>query len=174
MKILAICGSPRKGNAEFMLNIILDEYKNNGNETEIIFLRDKKIEHCRGCLSCAKSNECIINDDMAEINKKLLESDIIILGTPNYFDNVPGLVKDFIDRTNPFYETDVLKDKKVIALVSGGGETKNSERVIQQAIMHFTDAHKMKLENSLCIQSLKPDEVSKNNEIIKKLKTMAK
>ena len=41
MKILAINGSPRKGNTDFMLQTILGSAK---ADSEIIYLRDKKIE----------------------------------------------------------------------------------------------------------------------------------
>ena len=52
MKSLAINGSPRKGNTDFMLDIILNSAKENGAETEIIYLRDKKIKFCGGGDSC--------------------------------------------------------------------------------------------------------------------------
>ena len=48
-KILLISGSQRKGNTDFALSTILNKIE---GEKELIFLRDKNIKHCLGCLSC--------------------------------------------------------------------------------------------------------------------------
>jgi multimeric flavodoxin WrbA len=168
MKILAICGSPRKGNTEFMLETALNEIKK--HDKELILLREKNLERCSGCLSCDKTKKCIIQDDMQQLYEKLEKADIIVIGTPNYFDNVPGLLKDFIDRTNPYYETSKLKDKKVFVLVVGGGKAKNSQRIVKQAIKYFIKGHKMKLVDWLCLEALHPEDLRKNQEAINKIK----
>lgn len=175
-KILLISGSPRKGNTDFILNKIFKDIK---AEKEIIFLREKSIRHCLGCLSCDKSNKCAVQDDMQEIYPKIMDADILVAGTPNYFDNVPGLMKDFIDRTNPFYETDILKDKKMISIVTGGGKIKNSKKVGQQALKYFQDAHKMELVGEyyfkgLGLNDIKNDQKSSKaiDRIIKKINSL--
>ena len=168
-KILIISGSPRKGNTEFVLNKI---YKAAKGEKELISLRNKNIKHCAGCLYCDEHKKCAIQDDTQEIHKKMLEADLIVIGTPNYFDNVPGMVKDFIDRTNPFYETDKLKGKKLITIVVGGGKIKNSKKVGEQALKSFYDAHQMKLVGSYYFQGLHFKDVevdSKANNAIDKI-----
>ncbi|MFA6285592.1 MAG: flavodoxin family protein [Parcubacteria group bacterium] len=159
MKTLIISGSPRKGNTEFVLNKI---YKSIQGEKELILLRNKNIKHCAGCLYCDEHKKCAIQDDMQDLYSKMQEADIIVLGTPNYFDNVPGLMKDFIDRTNPFYETDKLKGKKLITIVTGGGKIKNSKRVGEQALKYFSDAHQMRLVGSYCFQALHFNDAEKN------------
>jgi multimeric flavodoxin WrbA len=170
MKILAVCGSPRKGNTEFMLGIILNEIKN--HEKEMILLREKIIKHCTGCLSCNITHKCVVDDSMQEIYPKIREANLIVIATPNYFDNVSGLLKDFIDRTNPFYETDELKGKKLFALVVGGGKKKNSKRVIKQALTYFSKAHDYEFVDSLCVEALNPDDVKNNEIIVNKLKKL--
>jgi len=170
MKILAICGSPKKGNTEFMLNTVLNEITN--HEKELILLREKDIKRCTGCLSCDKTNKCVIEDDMQELYPKIKETDLMIIATPNYFDNVTGLLKDFIDRTNPFYETDVLEGKKVVALVVGGGKIENSKRVVDQALTYFIKAHKRELIDSMCFKALKQDDLKSNQEAINQLKQL--
>lgn len=159
MKTLIISGSPRKGNTEFVLNKV---YKSIQGEKELILLRNKNIKHCAGCLYCDEHKKCAIQDDMQNLYSKLQEADVIVLGTPNYFDNVPGLMKDFIDRTNPFYETDKLKGKKLITIVTGGGKIKNSKRVNEQALKYFFDAHQMRLVGSYCFQALHFDDAENN------------
>ncbi|HRZ34043.1 MAG TPA: flavodoxin family protein [Candidatus Moranbacteria bacterium] len=169
MKTLLISGSPRKGNTEFILNKI---YKSIKGEKELILLRNKNIKHCAGCLYCDEHKKCAIQDDMQGLCGKMLESDVIVIGAPNYFDNVPGLMKDFIDRTNIFYETDKLKNKKLITIVVGGGEIKNSKRVGEQALKYFSNAHKLKSIGSYYFQALHLREIENNtkaNIIINKI-----
>jgi multimeric flavodoxin WrbA len=43
MKVIGICGSPRRGNTEWMLNKLLERMAMNGAETELILLRKKNI-----------------------------------------------------------------------------------------------------------------------------------
>ncbi|MBW2981827.1 flavodoxin family protein [Candidatus Woesearchaeota archaeon] len=167
-KILAVSGSPRKGNTEFMMNAVLDEITD--HEKELILLRNKNFGHCIGCLTCHNTIKCIIDDDMQEINKKLSESDIIILGTPNYFDNVSGLMKDFLDRTHPFYKSEGLKGKKLYLLAVGGGSEENHKQPIVDVIESFADLQKLDLIDSLWIRALQKDEAEKQEQAINKLK----
>ena len=170
-KYLLLSGSPRKGNTDYILNKIFESL--GSTRKEIIHLRDKNISHCRGCLSCDKTNKCAIHDDMDEIMEKLKAAEVLVFGTPNYFDNVSGIVKDFIDRTNPFYKTDILKGKKVIAVVAGGGKLENSKKIIDGAIKSFVNAHRMNQIGSACFQGLGPGEIvekdSKSGEIIENI-----
>ena len=91
MKIVGICGSPRKGNSELLLREALQAAERAGAETELILLREKKIEHCDGCLECDETGECRIKDDMQEIYPKLIDANAIMIATPNYYENVPGI-----------------------------------------------------------------------------------
>lgn len=159
MKTLLISGSPRKGNTEFILNKV---YKALKSKKELVLLRNNNIKHCVGCLHCDEHKKCAIQDDMQEIYDKMLEADVIIIGTPNYFDNVPGLMKDFIDRTNPFYETDKLKGKKLITIVIGGGKIKNSKKVGEQALKYFSDGHQMETIGSYYFQALHLKDIKNN------------
>jgi multimeric flavodoxin WrbA len=104
MKIIGVCGSPRKGNTEWMLGRLLDKAKHRGAETEILLLRKTDIKMCRGCLTCEKGGqgrkgECVIKDDMAELYPRLIAADAIVLATPGYMEMLSGLLKVFLDRT---------------------------------------------------------------------------
>lgn len=176
MKTLLISGSPRKGNTEFILNKI---YKSIMGKKELVLLRNKNIKHCAGCLYCDKHKKCAIRDDMQGIYGKLQKADIIVLGTPNYYDNVPGLLKDFIDRLNPFYKTDKLKGKKLITIVVGGGAIKNSKMMGEQALKNFYDLQEFKLIGSYYFQALNLKEVENNpkssgviNKIVEKINSI--
>ena len=104
MKIVAICGSHRKGNTEWMLKKLLERAAENGAEVELILLRKANIKTCLGCLACEgdgniRSGVCKIKDDMKEIYPRLLAADCLVFGTPVYFELLSGLLKNFLDRT---------------------------------------------------------------------------
>ena len=108
MKVLGVCGSPRRGNTEWMLRTLLRGASEGGAETELILLREKNIKGCDGCLSCESGGKyrqglCQIQDDMPGIYTKLLESDVLVFGTPVYFEMLSGLLKNFMDRTCPIW-----------------------------------------------------------------------
>ncbi|MCK4553994.1 flavodoxin family protein [Candidatus Parcubacteria bacterium] len=165
-KILLISGSPRKGNTDFVLSTIFDKVDDN---KELIFLRDKEIKHCMGCLSCHNKAECVINDDMTEIRDKILDSDIIIIGTPNYFDNISGLLKDFVDRTHPFYKAESLKGKKLILIMVGGGKIEGSQKYLDHTMYGFVKYLKFDLVGSYCFKALNPNDLKQNPEDISKI-----
>ena len=78
-KVLLICGSNRKGNTEY----ILTQLSNYLNNCELILLRNKNIEYCKGCLACHYNNECIIKDDIKLIIRQLINANLIVFGVPN-------------------------------------------------------------------------------------------
>lgn len=99
MKALAIIGSKRKnGNTATLVRESLKPFEDAGIDCETIFLGDLDFEGCRGCEGCAKSNRCVIKDDMQDIYAKLREADVLIAGSPTYFYNMSADMKKFIDR----------------------------------------------------------------------------
>lgn len=104
MKIIGVCGSPRKGNAEWMLSRLGAELERGGAQVEMLLLRQMDVRMCRGCLTCEKGGserkgECVIKDDMASVYPKLLAADAIVLATPGYMGLLSGRLKNFLDRT---------------------------------------------------------------------------
>ena len=98
-KILGIVGSPRKkGNTHILIKRILDGARESGAETEILFLGDLHIRECDGCHVCWKGNLCSKKDDMLDVYPKLMQSDVIVFGTPVYWYGPTALMKCFIDR----------------------------------------------------------------------------
>lgn len=102
MKVISFNGSARKdGNTKILINLVLDELKKEGIETELINLRDKKIKGCIACYGCFqnKNKLCAVkDDDVNELIKKMVEADGIILASPTYFANVSTEIKALIDR----------------------------------------------------------------------------
>lgn len=170
MKALFICGSPRKGNTEYLLNKLYDNYN---NEKEIILLRKKTIRHCVGCLNCHKGIKCLIKDDMGEIIKKMKSSDVIVFGIPNYFDNVNSLSKAFIDRCHPLYKSEELKNKEIFFVFIGGGKIEGTDKYLSDSVYGFVKYLKLNNIGKVVFKALNPKDLEKVDidfsDIIKKI-----
>jgi multimeric flavodoxin WrbA len=105
MKVLVVNGSPRgrQGNTERILQPFLAGVVDAGAETEVIYLKEKKINHCLGCFSCWSKTPgvCVHQDDMPELLPKIMVADMLVYATPLYYYTMTGLMKNFIDRKLP-------------------------------------------------------------------------
>lgn len=99
MKLIGILASPRKnGNVAQMLDCAVEKAKLLGYDIEYVDLHEKSIAYCTGCMSCKKTGICVIKDDVADIRKSLLESDVVVIACPTYFANVTAPLKALFDR----------------------------------------------------------------------------
>lgn len=105
--ILVISTSPRKGgNSETLADELIRGAQEAGNSVEKVTLYDKTIEFCKGCLTCVKTQRCIIRDDAAAIVQKMLTADVIVFATPVYYYGMCGQMKTLLDRANPLFSAD--------------------------------------------------------------------
>ena len=99
MKILGVVGSPRKnGNTHVLVEEILAGARDGGAETAILLLGNMAIRECDGCHVCWTGKECCKNDDMNGVYARIVESDVLVFGTPVYWYGPTALMKAFIDR----------------------------------------------------------------------------
>lgn len=102
LNILGICGSPRKGNSEFLMNKALEaacEAASGISKCTSYSVRGKKFSPCVACGKCGENGgECIIKDDFQELRNMWLAADVIIYSVPIYHMGIPGQLKCFIDR----------------------------------------------------------------------------
>jgi multimeric flavodoxin WrbA len=102
IKVIGICGSPRKGgNTEILVNNSLKAAKSEGTDTEIILLSEKKVEPCTACDACS-SGSCVIEDDFMEVFDKMTEADGLIFASPSYYESMTPQMKALIDRSGTF------------------------------------------------------------------------
>lgn len=166
MKVIAICGSPRKGNTEAMLKRLLDGAKSRGAIIELILLRDKKIELCDGCDTCWGTNRgCHIMDDMQPLYGKLFAADAIVFGSPNYFSNYSGLMKLFVDRLNPYCSPSRFKGKRA-AIVCVGGQRLQHVKRCERALRFVVSGLKMELVGSVVAKAENPLEILKDEKVM--------
>ena len=122
MKALILSSSLKKANS-FTLRIAKTFLKRvDCSEIEIVYLCEKKINYCNGCMSCFKTKNCIIDDDIADIKNQIIMSDLIIFSTPVYFFSVSSVMKTLLDRL-VIWGYNYFKGKKafVVTTADGGG-----------------------------------------------------
>ena len=99
MKALGILGSPRRGgNSELLLDKALEGASSSGLGTEKIVLNELQFSPCQECGGCNKSGECVIDDAMQKLYKKIAACDIIVIASPIFFGSLAAQVKAMIDR----------------------------------------------------------------------------
>ena len=109
-KVMILIGSPRKNGSTAILAAEAGRgLKEQGIETETIFLNDKKIKGCQACYYCKKNEVagCAVKDDMQMIHQLLQESDGLIVASPIYFSGVTGQTKIWLDRMFPYIGMDL-------------------------------------------------------------------
>ena len=101
-KVLIISASPRRGgNSDTLCDQFMRGAQEGGHSVEKIFLKDKNIKFCQGCLACwnTTKGKCVHHDDMAEILDKILSADVLVFATPVYFYGMNAQLKMLLDRT---------------------------------------------------------------------------
>ena len=103
-KVIVLNASPRgkNGYTDFYLKPFIKGMQKDTN-VEIVYLKDYKIEPCIGCFSCwmDKPGICIYRekDDFHALAEKMYEADLIVYAFPIYADSIPGVLKNYFDRS---------------------------------------------------------------------------
>ena len=104
MKVVAFNGSARKdGNTAILLNLVLDELKKEGIETELIQLAGETLSGCIACNRCGetKDRRCAITKDRGnEYMAKMHQAQGILLGSPTYISDMTANMKALIERSS--------------------------------------------------------------------------
>ena len=118
MKVLAVSASPRRGgNSDVLCDRFLMGAEAAGHEAEKIRLADKRIGPCLACYAChSGARRCVQQDDMADIQQRIIDADVIVLAVPVYFYSMAAQMKTMIDRCLPRY-TEML-DKRFYFIVT--------------------------------------------------------
>ncbi len=101
MKACGIIGSPKKnGNVDLLVSQVLKGAGSQGAKTYKIYLNDLSIRPCQSCGVDPYPKYCLFDDDMKVVYDALESCDVIVLGSPVYFDTVSAQTKLMIDRSN--------------------------------------------------------------------------
>jgi multimeric flavodoxin WrbA len=101
VKACGLVGSPRKGgNVDLLVSEVLKGMSSQGVETRKVYLNDLVIRPCQSCGVDPSPRFCVFDDDMSVVYGVLESCDVVVLGSPVYFDSVSAQTKLVIDRCN--------------------------------------------------------------------------
>jgi multimeric flavodoxin WrbA len=101
MKINIINGSTRKRGSTARILHEIERVLLEKHDVEVTYinLSQYDMKPCKGCIHCYKTGQCILTDDGIEmLVEQIKRSDGLIIGSPTYGSNVPGHLKNFMDR----------------------------------------------------------------------------
>ena len=107
MNLLAIVGSPRKGKAtDLLVDKAIEGARSKAPDCHVkkLHLIDHDIQFCKNCLACRDSQtndpvaDCIIKDDMDILRENVLQSDLLIFGTPVHMGYATAIMMSFLER----------------------------------------------------------------------------
>ena len=81
-----------------------------------------KFMACQGCFNCRIHTDCAINDEITATMEKIKEADAIVIGSPIYFMQVTGPVKNLYTLVTCSYQ--VEDGRTILLAVEADGEQK--------------------------------------------------
>ena len=121
IKIVAICGSPHRGNTYEILGML--EQSNPEIDFKILMLSEMDLQDCTGCYSCVNNGEdsCPLKDDRDVIIEEMKIADATIFASPTYARTISALMKKFVERTSFFAHRPIFFGKYAMALTTCAG-----------------------------------------------------
>lgn len=148
MKVLIICGSPRKhGNTVKIISNLQELLIDRGHIAELCNITDYDIRGCTGCNSCQNILDdigCTQKDETQLLLKKIIDADAVIYGTPLYGHSYSGQLKIFLDRQVALFKfvggmdkavdemqiVSLVENKPALLIVSCMGPKENNTELI--------------------------------------------
>ena len=121
IKIVAICGSPHKGNTYGILKML--EQGNPEVDFKILMLSELELKDCFGCYSCINNGEetCPLKDDRDQIIEAMKDADATIFASPTYARMISAQMKKFVERTSFLAHRPIFFGKYAMALATCSG-----------------------------------------------------
>lgn len=165
-KVLVITTSLRaKSNSDLLAERVISGAKDAGHEVEHISLKGKKLNFCIGCLSCQKTQKCVLRDDAEWIAEKVRTADTLVFATPIYYYEMSGQMKTLLDRMNPLYPSDYRFRKIYLLITAAEVEDSVAEKAVN-GLQGWVDCfEKAELSGTLFLGGINdPDEASSRKD----------
>ncbi len=123
MKILGINASPKgeKSQTRRLVMGVLEGARQSGADVTFIDVCGLDINYCTACGACYAKGECIHDDDFSALLEKMLDADGIVLGSPNYINQVTAQLKTMLDRMADTVHCQAFAGKYGCAVCTAGG-----------------------------------------------------
>jgi multimeric flavodoxin WrbA len=140
MKILGINASPKgeKSQTRRLVMGVLEGARQAGADVTFIDICSLDIHYCTACGTCYAKGECIHDDDFPALLEKMLDADGIVLGSPNYIQQVTAQLKTILDRMADNVHCQSFSGKYGCAVCTAGGS--HAEEVadyINEALLQY-------------------------------------
>ena len=126
-KILAIHSSHfKKSNTLGLWEIVRKNIANRNIEVTQISLAKNNVDDCRGCthdtcLHFGEQSSCYYGGYIVdEVFPRVLESDAIVMISPNYNDSLSGNLVAFINRLTSLYKVNAIEEKAIFGIIVSG------------------------------------------------------
>ena len=122
-KIIGINGSPKgdKSQTRRLVMGVLEGARQAGADITFIDICKLDIDYCTGCGSCYAKGECVHDDDFGALLEKMHDSDGIVLGSPNYINQVTAQLKTVLDRMADSIHCQTFAGKHGCSVCTAGG-----------------------------------------------------
>jgi multimeric flavodoxin WrbA len=123
MKIIGINASPKgeKSQTRRLVMGVLEGARQACADVTFIDLCSLDIHYCTACGTCYAKGECIHDDDFPMLLEKMLDADGIVLGSPNYIQQVTAQLKTMLDRMADNVHCQSFSGKYGCAVCTAGG-----------------------------------------------------
>ena len=156
----------KEGNTARLIKVILHRCDTAGIRTEFVSLAGKKILPCLGCEKCKRTKWCVIEkDDWGRIIQKVIDCEVLVIGSPTYYYDVCGQLKNFIDRTYSLYHDRKLAGRSGVAVAVHA--SKGATRTIQ-TIEGFLSTHEFSSLGSVKGTGYEEGAILKDTEAIRR------
>lgn len=130
-QVLIISSSPRRGgNSDTLCDQFGKGAEEAGNSVEKIRLAEMKIDYCSACYACKTKEQCVKQDDMAQVIDKMRKANVIVLATPVYFYTMCAQMKTMIDRTLGGAQSPGLENKEFYLIATAADGKSAMERTV--------------------------------------------
>lgn len=153
-------------NSDLLAEEFLKGAESAGHKVEKVELLGTQIAFCRGCFACSKLGQCVIDDDVNDIMKKVMHADVVVWATPIYYYEMSGQMKTLIDRMNAMYNLD-YKFREVYLLTTAAENEEFVPRRAEAGLTGWIDCYpKARLAGTLfCGGVNKPNEIKGNAKL---------
>ena len=144
MNILTIIGTPHKGNTRAIVDLFLEEFKNENNKFDEIILPTDFKNFCGGCANCILHGEdkCPHYKEMNPIIKKIEKAELIILATPVFVGSCTGSMKVFLDHLAYMWlvhrpNENMFNKVGLIITSAGGSGVKQTTKLLKSNLFYL-------------------------------------
>lgn len=173
MKVMIVNGSPRKGNTWRALSLIAHSL-NSSYEVSSFNLYDYFISGCRNCDAChKKGGYCTQKDDSNKLLQFLVDSDIVVLGTPVYYWGISAQMKLFIDK---FYAVNSLlseSPKRMLVVACGANSLDDIQyELIGKQFNSIAKYLNWNFTKYIPVSAYNPDDIERQDGLMQQIKNI--